>query len=247
MSISILVYTHSEYSFLWKAMIPLLKKFVKDITIHWLYNDNADLNHIEPTIPNHWIKHTYNESVIWTERVGNALKNINDNYILFLHEDWLPIDNITIDILNDMILFMYKNDISFLLSYSHISTTSTNPGIFSGYDKYYFYRENAHVFQPAIWNKLVLQEFCKMKKTKHQNEDYECLNFMRTKTTASIQNIDTVLSIRTKNSLFYPHFHAMSEGLWNFTKYPELKPFLQNFDIDTDSRGIHTWWELDTK
>ena len=37
------------------------------------------------------------------------------------------------------------------------------------------------------------------------------------------------------------------EGLWNFTKYPVLKELLDSFGIDTNSRGIHTWWELDTQ
>ena len=41
-NICLLVYTHSEYAFMWKAMIPLLQKHVENIDIHWLYEELAD-------------------------------------------------------------------------------------------------------------------------------------------------------------------------------------------------------------
>jgi len=233
---------------MWKAMIPLMVKFTKNIDIHWLYENTAELTLINETIPENWIKHTYDENLVWTKRVGKALNEINDNYILFLHEDWLPIADIKIEILNDMIKFMKEQTCGYLLSYSHISVTSIQEGIFSGYKDYYYYQEKSHVFQPAIWEKKVFVDFCKdLNKQKHQNEDQECLNYMTNKNCMSVQNKETVLSLRTTNSLFFPHMHALSEGLWNFTRYPTLKDLLNNFGIDTDSRGVHTWWELDTQ
>jgi hypothetical protein len=70
---------------------------------------------------------------------------------------------------------------------------------------------------------------------------------MRNKNTYEVQNVKTVRQYRTTNSLIFPHMHVLSEGLWNFTKYPTLKKLLGGYGIDTDSRGIHTWWELDTQ
>ena len=246
--IAILVYTHSEYSFIWKAMIPLLEKYAKNIDIHWLYEDTIDNNLIENTIPSNWIKHTYNEELIWTYRVNKALNEISNDYILFLHEDWLPIGDVNINVLHDMIKFMKEINSGFLLSYAHISTIIRQSGIFSGYKDYYFYSEYSHIFQPAIWKKSVFIHFCNsLPKNKNQNEDQDCLNFMNLHNCWSIQNKETVLSLRTTNSLFYPHMHALSEGLWNFKKYPTLKNMLETFGIDTETRGIHTWWELDTQ
>lgn len=246
-NIAILVYTHSDYSFMWKAMIPLLQKHVKNINIHWLFEDTSD-EIINKLIPSEWIKHTFSENMIWTKRVLKALNEIDEKYILFLHEDWLPIEDIKIEILNEMIDFMKNQNCGFLLSYSHISTTSRQSGIQTSNKEYYFYSENNHVFQPAIWNKNVFIEFCNvLNKTKHQNEDHECLEFMRKKNCWSVQNLSTVTTLRTTNSLFFPHMHALSEGLWNFTKYPTLKKFLETFNIDTNTRGIHSWWELDTQ
>lgn len=247
-TISILVYTHSEYSFMWKPMSDLLKKFVKDIDIHWLFEDSADNNLVNLYVPTEWYKHTYNEKMIWTKRVLKCLTEINDDYILFLHEDWLPINNIYLDVLNKMTAFMNSQKCGFLLSYSHISTTSIQDGIFTGFKDYYYYQERNHIFQPAIWNKNVFIEFCSvLNKSKHQNEDHDCLNFMKNKNCWSVQNRETVTTLRTTNSLLFPHMHALSEGLWNFTKYPTLKEFLESFGVETHTRGIHTWWELDTQ
>ena len=53
-----------------------------------------------------------------------------------------------------------------------------------------------------------------------------------------------VLRLRTTNSLIFPHYHVICDGLWNFKKYPTLKVLLETFDIDTTTRGVHTWWEL---
>jgi hypothetical protein len=246
--VSILVYTHSEYSFMWLAMIPLLEKYVKNINIHWLFEETADKDLIDKMVPLHWYKHTYNESLIWTKRVLKALNEIDNEYILFLHEDWLPIGNIELNIINKMVNFMQEKKCGFLLSYSHISVTSRQEGIFTGYEDYYYYSENNHIFQPAIWKKEIFINFCSdLNKSKNQNEDAECLNYMSSKNCWSVQNKETVTTLRTTNSLLFPHMHALSEGLWNFTKYPTLKNFLETFGIDTETRGVHTWWELDTQ
>jgi hypothetical protein len=185
---------------------------------------------------------------VWTKRVLKGLREIKDDYVLFLHEDWLPISDIKLDVLNRMVTFMENKRCGFLLSYSHISRTSTQPGLYTGFKDYYFYSEDSHIFQPAIWNKRVFAEFCYvLNKSKHQNEDTDCLNFMRRKNCWSVQNRETVTTLRTTNSLLFPHMHALSEGLWNFTKYPTLKTFLESFGVDTSTRGIHAWWELDTQ
>lgn len=246
--VPILVYTHSEYSFMWKAMVPLLKKYASDFEIHWLYESTADTGLIDEWIPSSWIRHTFDESDIWTKRVGKCLLNIDSEYVLFLHEDWLPIATISIQIMSDMVKFMKQVNCGFLLSYAHISTTSRNEGIFSEYDKYYFYPEQNHIFQPAIWNMRIFREFCfSLNKSKHQNEDHDCLQFMGARGCWSVQNRDTVTTLRTTNSLFFPHMHALSEGLWNFGKYPTLKVLLEVFGIETNTRGVHTWWELDSQ
>lgn len=54
-NICLLVYTHSEYAFMWKAMIPLLQKHVENIDIHWLYDNSGDKT-LDEIIPTTWYK-----------------------------------------------------------------------------------------------------------------------------------------------------------------------------------------------
>ena len=246
--ISILIYTHSEYSFIWPALIGQMNKYIdEDLEVHFLYNDTIDdINFYN--IPENWIKHTYQEDLIWTKRVNCVFSEIISEYILFLHEDWIPIERVSKKLLEETCDVMSDNSWDYLLSYSHFSVTDNQDGIFTGHEDYYFYKSDSHIFQPAIWKHSVFEEFCTvLNKTKHQNEDQECLAFMRNKNTYEVQNLKTVREYRTTNSLIFPHMHALAEGLWNFTKYPSLKELLDSYGIDTNSRGVHTWWELDTQ
>jgi len=247
--VKIVIYTHSEYSFIWKAFVEQMNKFVDlNIEIHLGYNDSADALKIEMAIPKHWHRHTYPEEFKWTDRVNKILKEVDSEYVLFLHEDWIPTGEVKSEILDYCADFMKEKKCGFFLSYSHISVTSTQQGIPTIYPEYTFYKQDSHVFQPAIWDKKVFEEFCTvLHKEKHQNEDRECLGFMRQKNAYSVQNHVTVATILTTNSLIFPHMHALSQGLWNFKRYPSLESLLQSYNVNTKDRGVHTWWELDTQ
>lgn len=252
----LLIYTHSDCAFIWPALIGQVQKYVKDVEVHFGYNDT--LVDITPyNIPKDWILHTYNDELIWTSKVNQLLKQFDSKYVLFIHEDWLPTNYVYGEVIDDMTSFMDKVACGFLLSYVNTDNARVSSnrlfdpnaadelGIKSKYDGFYFYKEDSHIFQPAIWNKFVFEEFTdKLKKRKNQNEDQDCLAFMRGKNTYSIQGEKDIVTKRTTTSLFFPHMHALSEGLWNFGKYSTLKQLLDEYGIDTDSRGIHTWWEL---
>lgn len=243
MSTAILIYTHSEYSFLWKAMFTLCNRYIKDIDIHLLYNDDADIKLVNELVPLNFIKHTYNISQIWTKRVLKGLLEIENEYILFLHEDWFPINTISKDVLISATNFMKDKNCQYLLSYYGIQID--NEDIFSGYTDYYYTRQICHVFQPAIWNKLTYIDFCTVfDKRKDENECLECQEYTKKINPYFIYNKTNSNTLRTTNSLIFPHYHVICEGLWNFKKYPTLKVLLETFDIDTTTRGVHTWWEL---
>tara|TARA_R110000868_G_scaffold2821_1_gene19526 strand:+ start:2418 stop:3200 length:783 start_codon:yes stop_codon:yes gene_type:complete len=252
----ILIYTHSDYSFVWPALIGQFEKYVKDVDVYFGYNDTL-LDISNYNIPSNWILHTYTDNTIWTSRVNELLKKIESDYVLFIHEDWIPTNYVHGHILDDMTEFMDEYNCGFLLSYInpghpriserlHDPSSTKEYGIQSKYDGYYFYKEDSHIFQPALWNRSVFEEFTeKLKKEKNQNEDRDCLAFMRNKNTYSIQGDTDIINKRTTTSLFFPHMHTLSEGLWNFGKYASLKQLLNSYGIDTDSRGVHTWWALD--
>jgi hypothetical protein len=251
----LLIYTHSDCDFIWPALIGQVQKYVEDVEDHYGKNDTlVDITNYNNQ--SDWILHTDDDNLIWTEKVNQLLKQFESKYVLFIHEDWLPTNYVYGNIIDDMTKFMDEVNCGFLLSYINSDHGRVNRGINdpngasqfgikSKYYNYYFYREDSHIFQPAIWNKSVFEEFTEtLKKSKNKNEDHDCLEFMRKKNAYSIQCEQDIVNKRTTTSLFFPHIHALSEGLWNFTKYPTLKELLDGYGIDTNSRGIHTWWEL---
>jgi hypothetical protein len=224
-----------------------MEKHVKGVEVHFAYNDT--LNNIQDYgLPKDWILHTYTDNTLWSERVNKVLREIDCEYILFIHEDWLPTGDITGERWDEMTKFMTTNNVDFLLSYSHLCTIGGQTGIETGYTDYYFFKEPSHVFQPAIWRKSVFDEFTRvLNKAKNQNEDHDCLDFMSKRNCMSVQNERTVRQFCTTNSLFFPHMHALSQNCWHFIKYPTLKALIESYGIDTSTRGIHTWWCLDTQ
>jgi len=105
----LLIYTHSDYSFIWPALIDLVNKNV-ELEIHFAYDKTfKDLE--KHNIPINWIKHVYDDSMIWTDRIATILNEIDDEYVLFIHEDWLPTNKVTNVVVNNMAMFMEKNKI----------------------------------------------------------------------------------------------------------------------------------------
>jgi hypothetical protein len=249
MSISVLIYTHDEYSFLWKATFPLCKKYIDaSIPVHVLYNDNANKDIVDKEIPSDYIHHTYSCSQNWTKRVLKGLNEIESDYILFIHEDWLPIGDVKKEILDEMVGFLKENDGSYLLSYSHFSITDNQEGVPTKHKDYYFFKEIDHIFQPAIWEKSAFVDLCTtFDKPIYENEDPHCRTFMSKKNCYSVQNKPTVHTLRTTNALFFPHMHAICQGQWTFKKYPTLKELLDSYGVDTNKHGINLWWETNTQ
>jgi hypothetical protein len=79
MTIPILVYTHSEYSFLWKAAKPLLEKYAKGFQIIWCCDSLLDYK-----IPDSWKLYTYDPSLIWSDRVKGCLETIDSEYLIYI-------------------------------------------------------------------------------------------------------------------------------------------------------------------
>lgn len=258
MTVAVLIYTHSEYSFFWPVMVGQFAKHNIDCRIHLLTDASTPPHLFSDVIPTSWIIHTYDPLLIWTERVKKALKELDEDYVLFLHEDWIPVGPISMERLKEIASFMEENNIGFMLSYHNfgcpLNCTHTRlPDKVKQFsdtkDQAYKYQnEPHHIFQPAMYKRttfLLYTEMCK--KTKHQNEDLESLFFWSLQNCWSVQNMETQYSIRTMNSYMFPHIHALSEGKWNLTKYPTLKGLLESYGLETESRGDHPWWELDTQ
>jgi hypothetical protein len=234
--ICIMMYSHSEYSFFWKAAIPLLEKYAGNIKIYWCCDTLADY-----VLPDNWTFHKYDPSLSWASRIKGCLDLITTKYVIYLQEDWLLIDNIEMDKLKYLMNFMDEKGCKYLTS--DIRQRYDVPPIPSVYTHYEFQNIHGHWFQPSIWNKELLYSIaltdCKM----NENEVGESLKLTHASVCYAIRN-NRFKEVATR-SLFYPHIHAMNGGKWTFIKFPCLKALLESYGIDTSKRGVDNSWIID--
>lgn len=237
MKLTILLYTHSEYSFLWKAAIPLLEKYAKGFEIVWCCDKLLDY-----TLPSSWILYTYDASLTWSSRVKGCIETLQDtDYVLYLQEDWLLIDTIQKERIDYCMNVMEINKIDYLSSQNKASYT--NEIYDTPYNAYKLRIVQGYWLQPAIWKKSVLHELVSFDKPLSKAEKEEPENLMYHKLCVTIYNKDYVNhpSIR---SFYYPHMHAINCGEWTFNKYPCLKSLVESYGIDTTTRKVNEWWHI---
>jgi len=239
MSIPILVYTHSEYSFLWKATIPLLQRYASGFTIYWITDSMG-----EYTLPSDWILRTYEPSTAWSFRILPVLDEFQDKYVIYLQEDWLLIDYLSPERFYIMTQIMDLTDCKFLMSYACPTWMNFTERPVANYKNMAFYRQPRHYFQPAIWKKTLLQEVFATPFGIADCETDRC-NIITSKIFCMGVRDSDYPKYYTTTSPLFPHMHAMVTGKWTFKKYPTLKVLLESFGIDTTTRGIDTTWTLE--
>lgn len=235
----ILIYTHSEYSFLWKATIPMLEKYAK-FDIIWCCDKLLDYK-----IPDSWIVYKYDESLSWSSRIKACMDKTmqNTDYILYLQEDWLPIDTIQKERINYSMELMASRSIDFLSS-SMQDKIPVKEDIFdTKYPEYQFKLVKGFWLQPAIWKKSVLYEFVQYDRKLPGIEQGNTEVLMNSKKCAHIFHKD-YLKHSTIRCFYYPHVHAITQGKWNFLKYPYLKEIIESYGIDTTTRTVNNVWLL---
>lgn len=236
--IPILVYTHSEYSFLWKAAIPLLEKYAKGFQIIWCCDSLLDYK-----LPNSWILYTYDTSLSWGFRVKGCLETINSEYVLYIQEDWLLIDYMDSEKIENCIEFMNINDCEFLMSYPN---NIREEAYTSKYENYVFIKIFSHYFQPGIWKKSLLHELCALNGGIHEYESEKYFSISKSRNCFSTYNVRHTKDLSTR-SLFFPHMHAIFQGKWTFFKYPCLKALVEAYGIDTSTRETDISWIPDVQ
>lgn len=234
--ICIMMYSHSEYSFLWKAAIPLLEKYAGNIKIYWCSDSLADY-----VLPDNWTFHKYDPSLSWASRIKGCLDLITTKYVIYLQEDWLLIDNIEMDKLKYLMNFMDEKGCKYLTS--GIRQRYEVPPIPSVYTNYEFQKICGHWFQPSIWNRELLYSIASTGCKLTENEGGETLNLTHASVCYAIRN-NRFKEVATR-TLFYPHIHAINGGKWTFIKFPCLKALLESYGIDTSKRGVDNSWIID--
>jgi hypothetical protein len=241
MKVPIILYTHSDCSFVWKATIGLLEKYASKFTIYWVCDTLG-----ETQVPSTWNVRFYDSKEPWSFRLLPTLKEITEDYVIYLQEDWLLINDLCEDRTEMLAHFMKAKSCEFLVSYPCPTMdkyyTEVTPSFEIG--SILFFKRPFHNMQPAIWKKSLLEEICALpiKISEYEGDKVNSITSQRNCFGVKSKYYPTHYSV---SSPLFPHIHAVCGGNWTFLKYPTLKVILELLGVDTTTRDINTTFFLD--
>ena len=170
-------------------------------------------------------------------RLKEYVDLIDSDYLIYLQEDWLVINDIDDEKITYLVHYMKDNAIEFMMSYTRGREEFIEKSKYDGYD---FFKINGHYMQPAIWEKKLFMKIINMNVNISEYESNIVNSITANANCYAIKYTKTHdVSIPT---LYYPHMHAICGGKWTFVKYPKLKELVESYGIDTTSRGINETW-----
>jgi hypothetical protein len=228
---TLVIYTHTDMVDVWKVFFGQHKKYMSD------YKTYVCVNQHHNDIPSEYTQVYYDDSKSYTERLVESLDQINENIILFTHEDMILYSNP-----NHELIEQYTNHISENLadSVKLLYAEDGSNEIKSPFDETLIVNNLSKLsIQPTLMLKSVLR-----------NTAYGSGKLSIWKFEESITSIGRDFSSRVGNekkrgiyhydSHVYPYVAtAINKGKWNFTEYEnELGSLLREYDIIPFERGI---------
>lgn len=235
----IFLYSHSDYSDVWDLTFGQLYKHINldDISIIFCV-DKLKNYKIDDRIQVVY----YDNSQIYTHRILTNIINLNYDYILFLHEDWVIVDNFSNEYNVKLINFMNKNDISHIRSYKNFGPSNTNPHIFHKDVNICNIPNDSGNFvslQPGLWEKNVFIEIY----SKNANKP----NILESKPNSQFISkykdrfYYETNSLIAEDSKMFPHIHTIGCGRWAMCNdtFNNLDLLLIQYNIDKNTRGYY--------
>ena len=211
----ILVYTHSDYSWVWKYWHQQTDNFLQDFDKICLLNSNSSFR-------DDYFVIKYNDELTYKNRVLSCLNDIDDNEIvLFCHEDMFLYKKPNFEIIDEYINLI-KNDncevIKLIRAFENLDKSNLHEKLFKNPDKQLF------SIQPTI---------IKVKTLKHIYKTVPGDNIWEFEANTSKKYLKDIISLcsfdlnedkkRGKfhyDSSVYPYIcTAVIKGKWNFKEY----------------------------
>ena len=211
----ILLYTHSDYSWVWKYWHQQTDKFLQDFDKICLLNSNSSFR-------DDYLVIKYNDELTYKNRVLSCLNDIDDNEIvLFCHEDMFLYKKPNFEIIDEYINLI-KNDncelIKLIRAFENLDKSNLHEKLFKNPDKQLF------SIQPTL---------IKVKTLKHIYKTVPGENIWEFEANTSKKYLKDLISLcsfdpdvdkkRGKfhyDSSVYPYIcTAVIKGKWNFKEY----------------------------
>lgn len=225
---AIVIYTHTDYSDIWNPLFSRMKKYMNS------YKVNIFVNQEHESIPSNYNVITYDSKLIYTERLNYCLKQLDDELILFLHEDMILYDKPLHEEISRLSELFSSNDLN------SIKLIYVRGNDYPSYidDKLIYNNSSKFSIQPTITTKSYMLQLT----TKYK------LNIWDFET--AIKNSGNDFMYKTGNeilrgmhhcdSIIFPYIAtAIVKGKWNESEYKnELNDIFTEFNIDKTIRGV---------
>jgi len=225
----IVIYTHTNYKDLWPAMFGRINKYIDNPAVYLLVNKES------LGIPSEFKIITYTESNLYTSRLKECLIKINEEVILFIHEDMILYDKPDFELIErysqyikegkaDSIKLIYVKGNDTVCSFD--STLISNS--FSKFS-----------IQPTLMSPKKLLQI--IDSTKDLNIwDFEVSIRKANDYMCKIGGEKKRGTFHYDSSVFPYVATAISKGIWNTNEYSsEIKDIAEEYNIDLTVRGIN--------
>lgn len=231
----ILLYSHSDYSDLWDLTFGQIYKHVDLNTVPIVFCVNRlDAYKIDDRIKIHY----YDDKHQYTDRVLSIVENLNYDHILFIHEDWVLIDNFIHNYVLNLIKCMKDNNILHVRSYKNFGNSNMKSDVYIN-DICNIPKDAASFvsLQPGIWEKNTLKDLFMIKSNKPNILEQLSNPILRHKYNHSFFYESN--SIIAEESKMFPHIHTITYGRWAMCndKRNILDSLMLKYKIDKKKRG----------
>jgi len=231
----LLLYTHTDCKDVWKIFFNQADKYLPHIQKIILVNKDDD------SIPFEYQKIFYSGELNYTKRVFKCLDQLQNETVLFIHEDMILFNDPDYDKINNFIELI-ENEKADFIKLIKVDT---------GNDKTEVYPNLIKTSQELMFS--VQPTICKSNKLKNIFNLFDCniWDFERQVSTACLHNryINCFMASTEKDkkrglfhydSNIFPYIAtAIVKGKWNYSEYKnELDIFFDKYKINKDERGI---------
>ena len=190
-----------------------------------------------------WNYVLYDDKLPYQERFLSCLEQIEDEIVLFHHEDMFLYDKPDYEQLNDFSRLIQDEELDVI----KLIRASYTPDVETTKTQYELLYENPHNLKFAIQPSLCSTEKLKIiyKRTggeniwKFEENSSQVCEYFGIKTAMTYAPEDKQIGTYHWDSRIYPYFAtAIVKGKWNIEGYPSRLPaILDSYNIDTKTRG----------
>lgn len=228
-------YSHFDYSDVWPLMFGQSNKFLKDKKKYLITNKVGEYEDKD------WNFITYNDSDSYQERVFKSLNKVDEDVLIFHHEDMFLLGEPNWVEMNKLVELVNSNSVDIVkltkACYVDVMHESKSKNLFYNPDNLLF------AIQPSIISKTKLINIYKHTKGKNiwefEKNSNNLVQFLKYSSFYYHEGHENKRGLFHWDSSIYPYIAtAVVKGKWDYESYAsELDNLLLEYKIDPNKRG----------